>query len=674
MTALIVQYVRRVGGPAAVEEVVRRSGVDAPVADLEDERSWWTYEHKVALWQAAAEVLGDPVVSRHMGETVLDTRVGTPLRLILRGFGSPRMVLANVAKVCPKFSTVATMRAVEHGRRHIVVTYELDADKPPHRLDCEANIGLMSAAGPLFGLPLLDVEHPECQVDGASRCTYVVRWPLRRRLPARLLARRRSHLQEQVDSLTAQVESLQSTAADLVSSDDQHDVLARIVARAARAVSAQRYVLAVQTRTGTPIEVHHDGFDDDEARVVGAQLLTDAVEEFDESRIVIDVASARRHYGRLAAFYDDGHTFFDHERRLLAAYARSAAAALDAATALDHARQRGETASALLGFAHRLAALSRPDDVAQQVAEAMVPVIGADCAFVFLNDEEHHTLAVRGDFGWTPEQHAFLRELVVPHDADPIIAEWVASPRPTIVDATNESPMGRAVLEHLGMDVVAAVPIWRHDAVLGVAAGAFRVGTPRDQDRVLECLTAIADQAATALENGRLLEQVSHQATHDDLTGLANRALFEDVATRALQQSRRSHEPVALLFVDLDGFKAVNDEWGHAAGDLLLAEVARRVEGGLRAGDLVARLGGDEFTVLLPNTTAAVAFEIGERIRAAVNAPIASVRGVHVSASVGIAVAPDDGMSFQPLLRAADGAMYRAKALGRDRCARVEAA
>jgi hypothetical protein len=95
MTALIVQYVRRLGGPRALDEVVRRSGVAATVAELEDERRWWTYDDKVALWQAAAEVLGDPVVSRHMGETVLDTRVGTPLRLILRGFGSPRMVLAT---------------------------------------------------------------------------------------------------------------------------------------------------------------------------------------------------------------------------------------------------------------------------------------------------------------------------------------------------------------------------------------------------------------------------------------------------------------------------------------------------------------------------------------------------------------------------------------------------
>ncbi len=129
-----------------------------------------------------------------------------------------------------------------------------------------------------------------------------------------------------------------------------------------------------------------------------------------------------------------------------------------------------------------------------------------------------------------------------------------------------------------------------------------------------------------------------------------------------------------MLFVDLDGFKAVNDHQGHAAGDLLLAEVAKRLRDELRAGDLAARIGGDEFTVLLPNTDAAQAYEIAERLRVAVQAPLASSGHARVSASVGIATAPDDATEFQPLLRAADGAMYRAKALGRDRCAGVEVA
>jgi diguanylate cyclase (GGDEF)-like protein len=672
MTSLIVQHVRRVAGDDGVARVLERSGVEKSLGELEDEAGWSTYEDKVALWSAAAEVLGDPIVSRHMGETVLQTRVGTPLRLVLRAFGSPRMVLSNVAKVCPKFSTVATMQALEHSKRHIVVSYELHAGKQPHRLDCEANIGLMSAAGPLFGLPLLDVEHVECQVDGAPRCVYVVRWPMRRRL--RLLHRATGHLEEQVDSLTAQVASLQSTAADLVSSEDKREVLARIVTRAAHAVSAQRYVLAVRAHDGGPIEVHHDGFDDAQARAVGAELLADDGITDDPSRIVIDVASAQRHYGRLAAFYD-GHAFFDYERRLLAAYARSAAAALDAATALDEARRRGETATALLELARRLAVLSEPAQVGQQVAEAMGPVLGADCSFVFLIDHEREAFVVRGDDGWTREQRDFLRSLIVPHDADELIAQWVSSPAAVVVDHTTESPTGRIVLERLGVAAVAAVPIRRHDVVLGAAVAGFRDEVPYDVERLLERSAAIADQAATALENARLLAQVRHQATHDDLTGLPNRVLFEDAARRALHHSRRSRQPVALLFVDLDGFKAVNDDHGHAAGDALLAEVASRMQQGLRGGDVVARIGGDEFTVLLPGADEARALDVAERLRVALGEPVELAEGtVRVSACIGICVAPDDGAEYIDLLRAADGAMYRAKHLGRDRVERHEAA
>ncbi|MDQ1520313.1 MAG: hypothetical protein QOI55_1386, partial [Actinomycetota bacterium] len=296
-------------------------------------------------------------------------------------------------------------------------------------------------------------------------------------------------------------------------------------------------------------------------------------------------------------------------------------------------------------------------------------------SFVFLNDPEHETFVVRGDHGWTPEQSEFLRAVVIRHDADELIESWMQAPCAAIVDATTESPTGRQMLEHLQMKAMAGVPIRRHDAILGVAVAGFRDEVPRDVQGLLERSAAIADQAATALENARLLEQVRHQATHDDLTGLPNRVLFEDAAERALRHSERSQEPVALLFVDLDGFKSVNDNLGHDAGDALLSEVARRLEAGLRAGDVVARLGGDEFTALLPATDAETAAEVAERLREALAHPILLPDGaVRVSACIGIAVSPEDANDYKLLLKAADAAMYDAKRLGRDRCVRFEAA
>jgi diguanylate cyclase (GGDEF)-like protein len=662
LTKLIVQYVRRVGGDDAVARVLERSAVQQSVEALEDESNWCTYAEKLALWQAAAEVLDDPIVTRHMGETVLDTNINPKLRSILRSFGSPRMVLNNIARVAPKFATTSVMTARPRGRNEMVVTHENTV--PPHRLDCESNIGLISAIGPLFGLPLLDIDELECQVDGAPRCVYVVRWPRWRRLRRR--GGSKAYLREMVASLGAQVESLQSIAADLVSSEDTNEVLERILGHAARAVNAQRYLLAVRRRDDAPIEVFHDGFDGVDVHAAGAELLARTVITADPNRIVIDVASTRRHYGRLAAFYDD-HTFFDSERELLAAYARSAAAALDAAAALEDARTRGETATALLDLARSLAVLSHPEQVAQTLAEAMCPVLGARQSSVSLYDRDRHALVLRGSHGLNQDQRALLQTvpLAAPHDE--ALREWLATFEPWYVSRTEaRSDIGRVAMESLDVESMATVAIRRHGELLGIACVYFDdAAAVVDPAQMLSLMTAVADQAATAIENAFLLERAQHQATHDDLTGLPNRALFEHAAERALAHGERSHDGVALLFVDLDGFKAVNDDYGHDAGDVLLLEVARRLESCLRAGDVVARLGGDEFTVLLPGAQAAKAWEVAERIRATIADPIRIPDAtVTVSACVGVAVAPNDASDYKGLVHAADVAMYRAKRSG----------
>jgi diguanylate cyclase (GGDEF)-like protein/PAS domain S-box-containing protein len=153
-------------------------------------------------------------------------------------------------------------------------------------------------------------------------------------------------------------------------------------------------------------------------------------------------------------------------------------------------------------------------------------------------------------------------------------------------------------------------------------------------------------------ERRAMEQQLRHQAFHDGLTGLANRQLFEDRVRHALDRSRRSGAGVAVLFVDLDDFKTVNDSLGHAAGDRLLTEVARRVASALRAGDTAARLGGDEFAVLLED--AAGATEVAERVLAALSEPIAiEDRMLAIGASVGVAEAGPSRRDAEALLRGA---------------------
>jgi diguanylate cyclase (GGDEF)-like protein/PAS domain S-box-containing protein len=161
--------------------------------------------------------------------------------------------------------------------------------------------------------------------------------------------------------------------------------------------------------------------------------------------------------------------------------------------------------------------------------------------------------------------------------------------------------------------------------------------------------------------------QLRHQALHDQLTGLPNRALFLDRLVGALARRLRRDEQIGVCFLDLDGFKAVNDQRGHAAGDRLLAAIGERLRLTVRAGDTVARFGGDEFTVLLEGgIVAADVARLVPRLMAAIEEPILlDGREERVSASIGIALSPPVGDTAEALLAAADAAMYRAKELGR---------
>jgi diguanylate cyclase (GGDEF)-like protein/PAS domain S-box-containing protein len=176
-------------------------------------------------------------------------------------------------------------------------------------------------------------------------------------------------------------------------------------------------------------------------------------------------------------------------------------------------------------------------------------------------------------------------------------------------------------------------------------------------------------------ERKRAVAALEHQAMHDGLTGLPNRSLFTDRLEHALAQADRRDQRVAVLFLDLDNFKVINDSLGHQAGDTLLIEVARRLQACLRAGDTVARLGGDEFTLLLEQGVHAEAADrVADRIADALRAPIhVEQRDVFISASIGIALSTPRRTAAGSLLDNADTAMYQAKAAGKAQHAVFEA-
>ena len=258
---------------------------------------------------------------------------------------------------------------------------------------------------------------------------------------------------------------------------------------------------------------------------------------------------------------------------------------------------------------------------------------------------------IEGILGYPPE--AFINDpelwptLIHPDDFDATIAAYVdhwATEQPFRRDYRMVARDGSVV--------------WLHDESFIMSEGASTGGRRISQGLLSD-----------TTEQKRLEEQLVHDALHDPLTGLANRVLFRDQVERAMAASHRRRAKVAVLFLDLDNFKVVNDSLGHRAGDRLLVEVGRRLSGTIRATDVAARQGGDEFTILLDGIhDVDEARASAARIAAALGKPIElDGRSIVVGVSIGIAMAGGPEIAADDLLAHADAAMYEAKGQGRAR-------
>jgi diguanylate cyclase (GGDEF)-like protein len=196
--------------------------------------------------------------------------------------------------------------------------------------------------------------------------------------------------------------------------------------------------------------------------------------------------------------------------------------------------------------------------------------------------------------------------------------------------------------------------------------GECRQLVKRTQDQIEILAKRNASLQHELVELAHKEAQARYLAYHDELTGLPNRSLLQDRFHQAMSQAERHHKPLALLMVDLDEFKRVNDSLGHASGDKLLQAVTLRLTKGIRGADTVCRYGGDEFVIMLPeldspNIAATLAVEIGVRLS---EPYILDGHKIHMAVSVGVAVYPGDGQTFDDLMKQADIAMYRAKGAG----------
>ncbi len=301
-----------------------------------------------------------------------------------------------------------------------------------------------------------------------------------------------------------------------------------------------------------------------------------------------------------------------------------------------------------------------PRLVGDRIAVHIARAVGADdCALSYWDRPTNRVMTLGYE---PPERRGALNETYAVDDF-PATRTVLETQAPMLVDVDDPAadPEEIRYLASIGHRSMAMVPL----VAAGRTIGLIEVTAARRRafgERTIELATMLAGEAAMALENARLYDQIRHQALHDGLTGLANRVLFRDRVEHAVERSRRSGAQLALLFIDLDDFKTLNDNHGHARGDEVLATVAGRLADVLRPVDTAARLGGDEFAVLLEDVAGeADALAVATRINDSFRQPLSlDLTPVRIAASIGVALGTGPE-SADDLLRNADVAMYAAK-------------
>ncbi|MEP7358382.1 MAG: sensor domain-containing diguanylate cyclase, partial [Anaerolineales bacterium] len=215
---------------------------------------------------------------------------------------------------------------------------------------------------------------------------------------------------------------------------------------------------------------------------------------------------------------------------------------------------------------------------------------------------------------------------------------------------------------------ILAVPLRLQGRVIGMlSVQSYQPNAYTAEDQTL--LEMLAAHVVIALDNARLFREVQQLSRLDSLTGVYNRRHLFELCQREFDRARRYGRSLAVVMIDLDLFKWVNDTYGHAVGDQVLAAVAARCQTHLRAIDLLGRYGGEEFTLLLPETDAGLAYVAAERLRAEVSlGPIETARAaISITVSLGVAALDDSCASLAELFQRADEALYEAKRAGRNR-------
>ncbi len=674
MSAVLVRLVRRRGGEASVASLLAQAGSTHDATYLEDIEHWISLDEACALLEAGAEVTGEHDFARQVGAEMLRQHAGTQVATMMRSLGSPEAIYQAVAQASSNVSTVSDLTSLETEPGRALVSAVARDGFTRRRAHCDWTTGLLSGPPMLFGLPPADVQELECQARGDARCLYSIDWDAT--LAQADPQERITAMEAQLVAMSQRLQSAYATAGDLISTEELGAVLQRIVERAADAVRAPGYILAVRTEADAELRVFSHGLELAEASRLAARSRPDTAGT-EESVLVVDVASARRKYGTLSARYPTAIQFSSQEREMLSLYAKHAAAVLDMATALDESARRHAQVSSLLSLSHAVAQAGTTEEVAERLAAAVPEVVSCDGMAVWLWDDEAKRLGSIAAWSREPERTARLRDMSIDTSDTPLLERMRSTQQPLFFERGTDDGFVAALMEELDLVRLAVVPIVTRNTFRGALSVSVtaRPERLRPTSELLERLTGVAALAAPAMENGRLVDKLHHRASHDGLTGLLNRVGFRHIIDATLARAEGRQQPFGLLFVDLNDFKQVNDRHGHEAGDELIRQTARRLRSICRGNDQVARLGGDEFAIVIaPVGSASQLHAAEQRVRAAFSETFELVDAtVSLSASVGGAIWPIDGASMSELLSRSDAAMYTDKTRSRSSLGVVQA-
>ncbi len=392
--------------------------------------------------------------------------------------------------------------------------------------------------------------------------------------------------------------------------------------------------------------------------------------EYVEHFISMPLVSRNRVIGVLAVSRNRGEPFDLEELIVLDAFSVQGSVAIQNARLFQSTQESLAKTETLYQTAQALIAFDSLTEMLQTVVDGAarsIPARQVSLQTVSLRERRIIHFVRGGD----------ARDEIVAVDFEELwdgLGGWVLRNREPVISNPGEQERRegararkRSQTAHQGSRMV--VPVRFRGKLFGVMQAAKHRDEPDFDRRDLELLGAMANQAAMAIENARLFDEVQRLANTDELTGLSNRRDLFDRGQRELDRSLRNDRTVSALMLDIDRFKSVNDSFGHSIGDEVLREIARRIQDAVRDIDIVGRYGGEEFAVILPETDMQIAIVVAERVRSAIGEhPFETAAGpLEIHASVGVAeVRAADGETIGHLLDRADTAMDLAKQGGGD--------